>query len=133
MFGRSIPGWDFFCLNEDYAEGCPWIYNDFDVFEFELVSEEEYNKQLANFHGGQYKYNYRDSVFDMGAYNKFVDEVSHELPEIQERRAKAAAVLGSTERELFAEWQALKLEAKNTAMDTISKWKSSKFVTILNR
>ncbi|KAL2430182.1 Urea amidolyase [Exophiala dermatitidis] len=106
MIGRTIPCWDLYCLNRAYKDGKPVAFRPFDQLSFHLVSESEYNRQLDDFHAGQYEYDVEETTFDLGQYNDFLDSVRGELAGIRQRQIAAGELVMKEENELFQRWKA---------------------------
>ncbi|THX18514.1 hypothetical protein D6D17_02142 [Aureobasidium pullulans] len=128
MVGRSIPGWDFFCVNKAYALGRPSLFRTFDRFEFYQVDETEYNKLLQDFHAGQYEYDIRDGTFDMREYNDFLDSIKDELVTVRQRQADASAILEKEEAALLVEWKQSKASAAQNVMNEVERLRNGESI-----
>lgn len=112
LTGRTIPGVDILGSKQGYALSRPWLFEDFDQLTFYEVSEEEYEKQLAVFHSGSYKYAVEDTIFDMEEHNRLLEETRDEVAEIRRKQAGAQAKMAELEAELMEKWDKEKAEGK---------------------
>ena len=112
LTGLTIPGCDILGSKTGYSLERPWLFEDFDQLTFYEVSEEEYERQLALFHSGRYKYEVEDTEFDMGAHNKLLEDTKEEVKEVKKRQKRAQDGMQKVEDELMERWTREKAEGK---------------------
>ena len=112
LTGLTIPGVDILGSKAGYSLSRPWLFEDFDQITFYKVSEEEYEKQLAAFHSGLYKYEIEECEFDMAEHNKLLRETKHEVKAMKEKQRRAQEEMDKLEKELLEKWTAEKAEGK---------------------
>src|SRR5699024_1459457 len=82
----------------------PWLFEDFDQFQFYQVSEEEYEKELALFNSGRYEHKWEEVTFDMEEHNRLLRDTKDEVTAIRARQRKAQAEMDKLETELLEKW-----------------------------
>ncbi|KAI9844288.1 MAG: hypothetical protein M1837_005698 [Sclerophora amabilis] len=112
LTGLTIPGVDFLGFKEGYSIDHPWLFEDIDQLTFYQVSEEEYERQLAIFHSGQYKYDWEPVTFDMKEHNKMLERVKDEVSAMKSRQADAQAKMLALDEESMKKWNDEKAEAE---------------------
>jgi urea carboxylase len=105
MLGQTIPCFDQFGFKKGFTPERPWLFQDFDLIEFECVSEEEINKQLLLFRSGRYEWQWENTEFDMAEHNKLLQETADEVREIRAKQAKAQDEQTAAENESLAKWR----------------------------
>ncbi|KAI1097207.1 allophanate hydrolase subunit 1-domain-containing protein [Jackrogersella minutella] len=107
MLARSIPVWDTYALRPGFRDSKPWLFEPFDLVEFEEVSLDEYAEIWRKFEAGTYEIKVEETSFDVHAELAKEHETSH-TPAILEFRAKQAAAeekMRHREEKLFTEWK----------------------------
>ena len=112
LTGLTIPSCDILGSKNGYSLQRPWLFEDFDQLTFYQVSEEEYERQLALFHSGRYKYEVEDTEFDMGEHNKLLESTKEEVKEVKKRQKRAQDEMQTVEDELMERWSKEKAEGK---------------------
>jgi len=105
MLGQTIPCFDMFGFKKGFTPERPWLFQDFDLIEFERVSEEEINKQLLLFRSGRYEWQWEAAEFDMVEHNKLLVDTADEVKEIRAKQAKAQEEQTAAENESLAKWR----------------------------
>ena len=85
-FGRTLPGWDKFCVNKSF-QGRPWLFENFDQLSFYPVDEDEFERIEARFAAGKFDFDITATVFDLDDYSKFCQSVATEAAEFRARQA----------------------------------------------
>ena len=75
-----------------------------DVITFYEVSEDVYEKELAVWRSGRYKYKMRETVFDMSEHNKLLHSTAGEVEAIQEKQARYQEEMLRLEQTLLDKW-----------------------------
>ncbi|EQL34413.1 acetyl-CoA/propionyl-CoA carboxylase [Blastomyces dermatitidis ATCC 26199] len=70
----------------------PWSYEDFDQISSYKVTEEEYERGMAQFRSGRYEYKWEHVEFDMAEHNRLLGGTKDEVAKI---RATAASAVGN--------------------------------------
>ena len=112
LTGLTIPGCDILGSKNGYSLSRPWLFEDFDQLTFHEVQEDEYERQLALFHSGRYKYQVEDAVFDMAEHNCLLDATRDEVRAIRQRQKAAQDRMQHYEDELMAKWTQEKAATK---------------------
>ena len=90
----------------------PCIFQDFDLFNFYRVTEDELNKDFALFRSGQYQFQYENAEFDMAEHNKMLLETEDEVKEIRVKQREVQEEMIRAEKESLAKWRADKENQK---------------------
>jgi hypothetical protein len=114
----TIPGVDILGSKKGYSLDKPWMFEDFDQITFYRVSEEEYEKQMAQFNSGRYEYQWEEVIFDMAEHNRLLRDTKDEVEAIRARQREAQAEMEKIEAELLAKWEQEKA-ANVISMDTV--------------
>ncbi|MDF1629031.1 MAG: urea carboxylase [Alcanivoracaceae bacterium] len=89
LVGRTLPIWNKFLKNETFVNGKPWLLRFFDQVRFYPVSEEELTGMREAFREGALQIDIVEEEFDLGAYQKFLDDIAPQL-EVFKEKQKAA-------------------------------------------
>ncbi|TPX12942.1 uncharacterized protein E0L32_006587 [Thyridium curvatum] len=103
-FGRTLPGWDKYCLNKDFGQR-PWLFNNFDQLEFYEVTEDELDKIYARFKAGRFDFDISPATFDVEAYSRFCESVAVETQTFKAKQQLATEREIERENKLLAQWQ----------------------------
>ncbi|TQV94433.1 hypothetical protein V2A60_002537 [Cordyceps javanica] len=114
-FGRTLPGWDKFCVNKSFGDR-PWLFDNFDQLSFYRVEEDEFERIYSSFQAGKYTFDITQTEFDVDEYTKFCDSVADETAEFQAKQEAATAKETEREKRIFAEWQ----KSQEVERDTIT-------------
>ncbi|KAK8015770.1 urea carboxylase [Apiospora marii] len=119
MAGLTIPGVDTLGYKEGFSQERPWMFEDMDVITFEEVDEREYDRQMALFKSGRYRYKVEeDATFDMKAHNELLDHTRDEVAVMRRRQKECADRMVRLEKELLAKWDEEK-QAKGISVDNV--------------
>ena len=124
--GMTLPGLDIFGSKPGFSEQQPWIFNDMDTISFYEVSEEEYDKILAEFKAGKYEFDVTEGEFDMTAHNALLAQTSEEATELQAKRAISQAKMIKKEKLLLGKFLTEK-QSSTTSTDEIRSLLEGKF------
>ncbi|HVE08698.1 MAG TPA: urea carboxylase, partial [Paraburkholderia sp.] len=70
--GRTVQMWNRYRTTREFEAGKPWLLRFFDEIRFYEVSEAELLELRADFVAGRASLKIEESVFDLGAYNRFL-------------------------------------------------------------
>ncbi|ALK33314.1 urea carboxylase [Burkholderia plantarii] len=79
LVGRTLPIWNRFPKNRMFTDGKPWLLRFFDQIRFYPVTERELDALRADFREGREPVRIEEEVFDLGAYNAFLQRIEPEL------------------------------------------------------
>lgn len=125
LTGLTIPGVDIMGTKEGFSPDRPWLFEDMDVITFYEVTEDVYEKEMAIWNSGRYRYKVRETAFDMAEHNKLLDSAKHEVEAIQERQALFQKEMLHVEQALLSKWLEEK-EANNSSLDDVAALLQSK-------
>ncbi|KAM3460987.1 hypothetical protein NHJ6243_005434 [Beauveria neobassiana] len=103
-FGRTLPGWDKFCVNKSFGDR-PWLFDNFDQLSFYVVDEDEFKGIYSRFQAGKYQFDITRTEFDVEEYTRFCKSVADETAEFRARQEEATAVETAKEKRIFDQWQ----------------------------
>ncbi|KAK8057776.1 hypothetical protein PG996_011713 [Apiospora saccharicola] len=104
---------------EGFSQERPWMFEDMDVITFDEVDEQEYDRQMALFKSGRYRFKIQeDAEFDMGAHNALLESTREEVAVMRRRQKECAEKMVILERDLLAKWDEEK-QAKGISVDNI--------------
>ncbi|KAM3501559.1 hypothetical protein MY11210_009338 [Beauveria gryllotalpidicola] len=103
-FGRTLPGWDKFCVNKSFGDR-PWLFENFDQLSFYVVDEDEFEGIYSRFRAGKYQFDITRTEFDVDEYTRFCKSVADEAADFRARQEEATAVETEKEKLIFAQWQ----------------------------
>lgn len=83
----------------------PCIFQDFDLFNFYRVSEEELNKEFVLFRSGRYEFQYEQAEFDMAEHNKMLEQTKDEVKEIRKKQREVQEEMIQAEQDSLAKWR----------------------------
>ena len=112
LTGLTIPCVDIFGFKRGYSLSRPWLFEDFDQISYYLVSEDEYERQLASFRSGRYIYQVEHCVFDMEQHNQLLADTRSDVQELRDRQRLAQQDMDALERDLMDQWSAEKAKGK---------------------
>ncbi|MFM0337086.1 5-oxoprolinase/urea amidolyase family protein [Paraburkholderia fungorum] len=72
--GRTVQMWNRYRTTREFEAGKPWLLRFFDEIRFYEVSEAELAELRADFVAGRASLKIEESVFDLGAYNRFLQD-----------------------------------------------------------
>ena len=112
MLGQTIPCFDMFGYKSGFSPERPWLFQDFDLIDFERVSEAEMDSQLLRFRSGTYEWQWEEAEFDMAEHNKLLVDTADEVKEIRARQAKVQEEMNAAEAESLRLWREEKAKGK---------------------
>ncbi|KAM4056606.1 carboxyltransferase domain-containing protein [Hirsutella rhossiliensis] len=89
--GRTLPGWDKFCVNKDVGDR-PWLFDNFDQLSFYTVDEDEFEHIHSRCQAGKYELSTTQTEFDVGEYSEFCESVAEEAAAFEARQQAATAI-----------------------------------------
>jgi len=89
LVGRTVPIWNKFLKNPDFAPGEPWLLRFFDQVRYYPVSEAELTEYRAAFREGTVRLNITEEDFNLGDYNRFLASIDTELKEFKAKQQAA--------------------------------------------
>ncbi|SDC96468.1 urea carboxylase [Paraburkholderia lycopersici] len=72
--GRTVQMWNRYRTTREFEAGKPWLLRIFDEIRFHEVSEAELAQLRADFVAGRASLQIEESVFDLGAYSRFLHD-----------------------------------------------------------
>ncbi|KAL2867403.1 allophanate hydrolase subunit 2-domain-containing protein [Aspergillus lucknowensis] len=116
--GLTIPGLDIYGSKPGFSEERPWMFEAMDTISFYEISEEEYDRKLAQFKTGKYEFEMEEGVFDMAIHNELLRSTADEAAALQAKRAIAQQKMVEREKEQLELWLAER-QAGGTSTDEI--------------
>ncbi|KAF7544244.1 hypothetical protein G7046_g9824 [Stylonectria norvegica] len=104
LAGMTIPGVDVYGYKTGFTKEQPWMFEDMDTLTFYEVTEEEYDIKMTQFRSGGYQFEMEDSVFDMAAHNKLLEDTADEAAALRKQRTLAEAEMVKLEKRLLEQW-----------------------------
>jgi len=89
LVGRTLPIWNKFLKNEQFAEGQPWLLHFFDQVRFYPVSEAELTQLRDDFREGRAAIRIEETFFDFAAYQQFLSEHAESISAFKQRQSTA--------------------------------------------
>lgn len=83
----------------------PCIFQDFDLFNFYRVSEDELEADFKLFRSGQYHFQYENAEFDMAEHNKLLFETADEVKKIRANQRDVQEAMITAEKESLVQWR----------------------------
>ncbi|SFU25829.1 urea carboxylase [Paraburkholderia aspalathi] len=77
--GRTVQMWNRYRTTREFEAGKPWLLRFFDEIRFYEVSEAELAELRADFIAGRASLKIEESVFDLGAYNRFLKDEAESI------------------------------------------------------
>ncbi|MFM0075236.1 urea carboxylase [Paraburkholderia sediminicola] len=77
--GRTVQMWNRYRTTREFEAGKPWLLRFFDEIRFYEVSEAELAELRADFIAGRAGLKIEESVFDLGAYNRFLKDEAESI------------------------------------------------------
>jgi urea carboxylase len=89
LMGRTLPIWNKFVKNPQFAPGQPWLLRFFDQISFYPVSEEELTVERESFREGRSSIRISEEIFDWASYRRFLDLHADDIGEFRARQRAA--------------------------------------------
>ncbi len=89
LVGRTLPIWNKFLKNDQFAAEEPWLLHFFDQVRFYPVSEEELSGLRDDFREGRATVRIEETVFDFAAHQQFLQENAAPIAAFRERQSAA--------------------------------------------
>lgn len=89
LVGRTLPIWNKFIKNRTFVNGKPWLLRFFDQVRFYPVTEQELSGMREAFRDGALEIEVTEEEFDLGAYQRFLDDIGDELALFKEKQKQA--------------------------------------------
>ncbi|MCO8163687.1 urea carboxylase [Pseudomonas sp. 21LCFQ010] len=89
LVGRTLPIWNKYVKNPQFANGQPWLLHFFDQVRFYPVSEAELNEQREAFREGRGQIRIEHSEFDFAEYQRLLADNAESIAEFQSRQKAA--------------------------------------------
>ncbi|CAO95734.1 urea carboxylase [Erwinia tasmaniensis] len=89
LVGRTLPIWNKFLKNAQFAAGEPWLLRFFDQVRFYPVSEAELEVLRDDFREGRASIRIEQSVFDFAEHTQFLHDNAQSIAEFRQKQASA--------------------------------------------
>ncbi len=89
LVGRTLPIWNKFLKNSQFAAHQPWLMRFFDQVRFYPVSEAELTQLRDDFREGRAAIRIEETLFDFVAHQRFLVENANEIADFRQRQAAA--------------------------------------------
>jgi len=89
LVGRTLPIWNKFLKNQQFAAGEPWLLRFFDQVKFYPVSEAELDVLREQFREGKAQIRIEEEIFSLGAYEQFIHDNQQSIDAFKSRQQEA--------------------------------------------
>ncbi|MBT0726671.1 urea carboxylase [Rosenbergiella australiborealis] len=89
LVGRTLPIWNKFLKNPQFADQQPWLLHFFDQVRFYPVSEEALHQLRDDFREGRATVNIEQTTFDFGEYRQFLADNDASISAFRQRQQAA--------------------------------------------
>ncbi|PNK70226.1 urea carboxylase [Pantoea sp. FDAARGOS_194] len=89
LVGRTLPIWNKFLRNDQFAADEPWLLQFFDQVRFYPVSEEELARLRDDFREGRASVRIEETLFDFAAHRQFLAENAASISAFRQRQSDA--------------------------------------------
>ncbi|MCU5771894.1 urea carboxylase [Erwiniaceae bacterium BAC15a-03b] len=89
LVGRTLPIWNKFLKNPQFAASEPWLLRFFDQVRFYPVSEDELELLREDFREGRGKITIEQSVFDFAEHQQFLADNAQSIAEFRQHQSTA--------------------------------------------
>ncbi|WP_396588158.1 urea carboxylase [Bermanella sp. R86510] len=89
LVGRTLPIWNKFLKNSQFAKDEPWLLKFFDQVRYYEVSEAELDQQREDFREGRLHINITEEPFSLAEYHQFLDENSNSIDQFKHDQQQA--------------------------------------------
>lgn len=87
--GRTIPVWNSYGQSDAFESNKPWLLRFFDQIRFYPVSADELLQMRKDFLHNRFQIQVEETTFDLGAYNKFLEDIADEANQARTRQQSA--------------------------------------------
>jgi len=107
----------------------PWLFKDFDTLKFKVVSQAEYEHNLADFQSGSYQLEVKTYEFNVKDQAEFLASVAGETKAFREKQLKATRECQLEEEKLFKEWrEEVERKSKTLPEQKNDDWKAGEWL-----
>lgn len=89
LVGRTLPIWNKFLKNTQFAPEAPWLLRFFDQVRFYPVTEAELTQLRDDFREGRTAIRIEETTFDFAAHQRFLAEQATSIADFRQRQAAA--------------------------------------------
>ncbi|MFK7160337.1 urea carboxylase [Marinospirillum sp. MEB164] len=89
LVGRTLPIWNTWLKNRQFAPDAPWLLRFFDQVCFYPVTEEELDVLREDFRHGRFQCRIEQEVFDVAQYLQFLEDQADSISAFQSRQQQA--------------------------------------------
>jgi urea carboxylase len=89
LIGRTLPIWNKFLKNSQFARNEPWLLRFFDQVAFYPVTEEELSAEREAFREGRGGIRISEEIFDWAAHRRFLADNAQDIADFRARQAAA--------------------------------------------
>lgn len=89
LMGRTLPIWNKFVRNPQFAPRQPWLLRFFDQICFYPVTEEELIAERESFREGRSSIRISEEIFDWAAYRRFLELHARDIADFRARQSDA--------------------------------------------
>ncbi|MCK0714505.1 urea carboxylase [Chromohalobacter sarecensis] len=89
LVGRTVPIWNTWGRNAQFAPGAPWLLRFFDQVRFYPVSESELARLRDDFRHGRLELHIDEETFDVAEYLQFLESHADSIANFHERQRNA--------------------------------------------
>lgn len=89
LVGRTLPIWNTFVKNPQFAPNEPWLLRFFDQVRFYPVTEEELTVERESFREGRSSIRISEEIFEWAAYRQFLELHALDIAEFRVRQGAA--------------------------------------------
>ncbi|WP_455852351.1 urea carboxylase [Pantoea endophytica] len=89
LVGRTLPIWNKFLKNSQFAADEPWLLHFFDQVRFYPVTEDELTQLRDDFREGRASVRIEETVFDFAAHHQFLAENAESISDFRQRQSAA--------------------------------------------
>ena len=91
LVGRTLPIWNRYLHNPQFAEGQPWLLRFFDQVRFYPVSESELTQLRDDFRAGRAAVRIEETQFDFAEHQRFLADNAQAIDAFHQRQSAAFA------------------------------------------
>ncbi|NIF22274.1 urea carboxylase [Candidatus Pantoea multigeneris] len=89
LVGRTLPIWNKFLKNDQFAADEPWLLHFFDQVRFYPVTEDELTQLRDDFREGRATVRIEETLFDFAAHQQFLTENADSIADFRQRQSAA--------------------------------------------